>query len=604
MPRIFISYRRKDSRKDTGRIYDRLVEAFGRANIFKDVDNIPPGSTYPEELDKAIAGSDIFLVMIGSQWVDIRDDAGGRRLDDAADPVRLEIERGLQEGDHLRMIPVLVDDATMPTASQLPESIRPLAFKNAVVVRDDPDFNRDVERLIAYIRQLRGTPDKLKRRISPIWVSVGVAALLGIGMLIAQGLRPPTPEATLTPTSSIEAVAMPDTETATEAPSSTAAPSATPTATDTPTDTLSPTASFTATDTAEPTRTPSDTPTPELEALAMTFEAEQSATAGYAETLTATAWTSTPTANATETFAAFLTQRAAGNLTRTAESWTDTPTHTPTRTPTRTPTYTHTFTPSPSFTPSNTPIPLGYAGNPVTENSAWTPVVRQIGGVDMVLVPAGCFNMGSDDPDNYPDELPVHEICFDTPFWIDQTEVTNRQFVDFEGRAQVGSIYTGALRPRDNVNWIEASNFCVLRGGRLPTEAEWEYSARGADSLLFPWGDTWNADLAVVGRAVGTGTQNAGSIPENASWVGALDMIGNVWEWTASAYLPYPFDANASGHDLPDEGDEAPDRVLRGSSWYNPEARLARASYRAYIEPETRNPAYGFRCVMDFEAGN
>ncbi len=603
MPRIFISYRRKDSRKDTGRIYDRLVEAFGRANIFKDVDNIPPGSTYPEELDKAIATSDIFLVMIGAQWIDIRDDAGNRRLDDTTDPVRLEIERGLQEGDHLRMIPVLVDDAPMPTANQLPESMRPLAFKNAVVVRDDPDFNRDVERLIAHIRQMYGVPTGMTRRISPIWVALVVAVLLGAGLLIAQALRPPTPpEATHTAASTLEASEI--------AAVVTEEPTDSPTETSTAADTDVPTDMPTSTRTASPTRTPTMTHTPELEALAMTFEAEQSATAGHFETLTATAWTSTPTVNPTETFVAFLTQRAAANQTTTADAWTDTPTNTPTRTatytntPTRTVTSTHTFTPSPTTTPSNTPIPPGFVGNPVTENGEWTPVVQEMGGVSMVLVPAGCFNMGSDDPDNYPDELPVHEICFDAPFWIDQTEVTNRQFVNFDGAAQIGSIYAGTQRPRDNVNWIEASDFCALRGGRLPTEAEWEYAARGPDSLLFPWGNDWDADLVVVGRAVGAGTQDVGSISENASWVGALDMTGNVWEWTSSAYLPYPFDSGDNDHDLPDEGDEVPDRVLRGSSWYNPEARFARTSYRAYIEPEARNPAYGFRCVMDFEARN
>ncbi|MBE2184107.1 MAG: SUMF1/EgtB/PvdO family nonheme iron enzyme, partial [Anaerolineae bacterium] len=588
--RIFISYRRKDSRKDTGRIYDRLVGAFGRANIFKDVDNIPPGSTYPEELDKAIVASDIFLVMIGGQWIDIRDEAGSRRLDDATDPVRLEIERGLQQGESLRMIPVLVDDATMPTANQLPVSLRPLAFKNAVVVRDDPDFNRDVERLVGHIRQITGAPLGMTRRISPIWVALVMAVLIGTGLLIVQTLRQPVlPEtADLTQTADASAmIAVIDAASATETPP--------------------PIASFTATNTDEPTntpsatRTPSETPTPELEALAMTFEAEQSATAGFMETLTATAWTNTPTANATETFAVFLTERASGNLTATAEAWTDTPTHTPTATRTHTPTYTRTFTPSPTSTPTNTPIPLGYTGNPVTQNEDWIPVVDGIGGVNMVLVPAGCFNMGSNDPDNYPDELPVHEVCFDAPFWMDQTEVTNQQFVNFAGTAQVSSIYIGALRPRDNVNWAEANAFCTLRGGRLPTEAEWEYAARGPDSLLFPWGSAWDADLAVVGRAVGTGTQDTGSIPENASWVGALDMTGNVWEWTTSAYLPYPFNSGDSDHTLPEAGDEVPDRVLRGSSWYNPEVRFARTTYRAYIEPEARNPAYGFRCVRDFE---
>jgi formylglycine-generating enzyme required for sulfatase activity len=106
----------------------------------------------------------------------------------------------------------------------------------------------------------------------------------------------------------------------------------------------------------------------------------------------------------------------------------------------------------------------------------------------MALVPAGCFPMGSNDGDF--DEQPVHQICFDTPFWIDVTEVTNGQFAALSGQAERSSNWTDADRPRETVTWVEADAFCRLRGARLPTEAEWEYAAREPDGLVYPWGNT------------------------------------------------------------------------------------------------------------------
>lgn len=147
MPKIFISYRRADSRKDAGRIYDRLVEAFGKENIFKDVDNIPLGKDFRGVLREAVAQCDIQLAIIGKQWLDIKDEAGNRRLDNPGDFVRIEVESALQR-DSCIVIPVLVDNAPMPRADMLPPDLRELAFKNAAVVRDDPDFHNDITRII------------------------------------------------------------------------------------------------------------------------------------------------------------------------------------------------------------------------------------------------------------------------------------------------------------------------------------------------------------------------------------------------------------------------------------------------------------------------
>lgn len=155
MPKIFISYRRADSRKDAGRIYDRFVEAFGKENIFKDVDSIPLGKDFRGVLREAVAQCDILFAIIGKQWLTVTDEKGQRRLDNAGDFVRIEIESALQR-DSCLVIPVLVDNAPMPRADDLPLDLRELAFKNATVVRDDPDFHPDVTRIIRELERTYG----------------------------------------------------------------------------------------------------------------------------------------------------------------------------------------------------------------------------------------------------------------------------------------------------------------------------------------------------------------------------------------------------------------------------------------------------------------
>jgi hypothetical protein len=152
MPRIFVSYRRSDSITMTGRIYDRLVDAFGEQHVFKDVDDIPVGADFRAVLNREVSSADVLLVIIGKEWASTKDEQGRRRLDDANDFVRIEVEHGLSRKAMLT-IPVLVHGASMPSASDLPESLQELAFRNAAVVRDDPDFRRDMGRLVEQIRK-------------------------------------------------------------------------------------------------------------------------------------------------------------------------------------------------------------------------------------------------------------------------------------------------------------------------------------------------------------------------------------------------------------------------------------------------------------------
>ena len=215
-------------------------------------------------------------------------------------------------------------------------------------------------------------------------------------------------------------------------------------------------------------------------------------------------------------------------------------------------------------------------------------------GIEMVQVPAGCFWMGS--VSGYPDERPVHEVCFDTPFWIDRYEVTNGQFERLGGKAEAESSWSDPNLPRTDVNWFEADEFCKQRAARLPTEAQWEYAARGADSLIFPWGNEFEKDKVVADKE----PAEAGSRPDGVSWVGSDDMSGNVWEWTSTIYhpeqFPYPYDGS-DGRELSD--DISTWRVMRGGSFNNSSdfAFFLRIARRSFRDPGGRNFDLGFRCA-------
>jgi phosphatidylserine/phosphatidylglycerophosphate/cardiolipin synthase-like enzyme len=180
MSGIFISYRRQDSQDFTGRIYDQLAQALGENNVFRDIDDIPIGQDFRAVLDRETGQCDILLVIIGSKWVSIQDQAGNRRLDDPNDFVRLEVESGLKRPDRL-VIPVLINNTPMPQASELPESLQSLAYRNAAIVRQDPDFHHDMEKLIRQIKASR-LPG-----ISPLkkYLPIGVGLLLVFVISIA-----------------------------------------------------------------------------------------------------------------------------------------------------------------------------------------------------------------------------------------------------------------------------------------------------------------------------------------------------------------------------------------------------------------------------------
>jgi eukaryotic-like serine/threonine-protein kinase len=223
--------------------------------------------------------------------------------------------------------------------------------------------------------------------------------------------------------------------------------------------------------------------------------------------------------------------------------------------------------------------------------------------IDMVLVPAGVFVMGSGD--GAEDERPSHEVEL-PDYYIDIYEVHNARFADFvdatgyETSAELAASpkswrdewqANGDNAPVVRVSWEDAGAYCAWMDKRLPTEAEWEKAARGTEGLRYPWGNEYDAAL-VNGKESGFRAPVAvGSYPESASPYGALDMAGNVREWTADpGYYPYP--GNTLGS--PYYGDEL--RVLRGGGWFDAPDDL-RSARRNPTSPSAANWDIGFRCV-------
>ncbi len=252
--------------------------------------------------------------------------------------------------------------------------------------------------------------------------------------------------------------------------------------------------------------------------------------------------------------------------------------------------------PSPiPFDPETASVPAG------AHNADWSPIIRAFDGVDMVLVPAGCFLMGDEKTTVLDDIRPVHRVCFEEPFWIDRTEVTNGQFAAFDGQAASPSAFSGENRPRETITWAEAAAFCESRGARLPTEAEWEYAARGPDALTYPWGNVWDETRLIWNRTAQQGTADVGSRPGGAAWVGALDLGGNVWEWVADWYSPTLYATRAAGAINPPGPAEGQYRVARGGGWSDFNAGWPSTYYRQYAVPSLGYDFFGFRCARPVE---
>ena len=191
MPATFISYRRDDAAGYAGRLHEALERRLGEDQIFRDIDTLEPGLDFVDAIRSRLRECRVFLAIIGREWLDAKDGAGHRRLDQLHDYVRLEIAGALARPD-VRIIPVLIEGATMPAPEALPEDIRALARRHAMNLRDDA-WDHDVDRLagvIADVTKGSSAPPvsntsiaKPSPAIKPLWLMAGAAAVV-IGVLI------------------------------------------------------------------------------------------------------------------------------------------------------------------------------------------------------------------------------------------------------------------------------------------------------------------------------------------------------------------------------------------------------------------------------------
>ena len=258
---------------------------------------------------------------------------------------------------------------------------------------------------------------------------------------------------------------------------------------------------------------------------------------------------------------------------------------------------------------------------------------RAADGAGMVYVPGGTFQMGSTQaqvtdalelcdpyveggecPDMlFDDEMPQHTVTLDG-FWIDQTEVTNAQYRRCLEAGACGDTpclstpdSNAPEQPAGCMTWADADSYCQWVGARLPTEAEWEYAARGPESMIFPWGNSFDparlnyCDINCYSPWRDTAHDDGynlaapvGAFSSGVSWCGALDMAGNVLEWVADWYDPAYY--GASPVDNPQGPESGTEHVIRGGA-SNQNPSYQRAAWHSSLMLSGWYGLLGFRCA-------
>jgi formylglycine-generating enzyme required for sulfatase activity len=226
-------------------------------------------------------------------------------------------------------------------------------------------------------------------------------------------------------------------------------------------------------------------------------------------------------------------------------------------------------------------------------------------GAPAILIPAGSFIMGDDE------SSPRRELFVDA-FYMDKFEITVARYAKFlqaTGNVKTPEEWDAVNVQNDGefpvvgVDWQDADSYCRWAGKRLPTEAEWEKAARGADERKYPWGnDPPSAERARFAKPYQNpvykdGIAPVGSYAKGASSFGVFDLAGNASEWVADWYSESFQRAEARNPKGPEGGTG---KVLRGGGWYDPAERIT-ATRRMYASPANRADDIGFRCARDLK---
>jgi formylglycine-generating enzyme required for sulfatase activity len=599
---VFVSYRRDDSRHQAGRLYDHLVEQFGKENVFKDVSSIPLGLDFREVLTERVADCDVFLAVIGDEWLSIAGKSGIRRLDDPGDFVRIELEAALSR--KIPVIPVLVGNSSVPQAEELPESLRGLSFRQGLLVRPDPDFHNDMDRLI---RGIEDVVSALRERLTP----------RGPKTHRQEAQKSADKKSSIDPRAEPPGVHSghreePKAESARKHPETRTPPPISPTRTD---------GRGSSTVGAEAAGSPNGRIwRVGLAGLAVVAAVIVISQLGPPRDGTPTALDGTAPAFAprqvesTPSVKPAVRSEKARELSKEQLELGGTP-----------------GAVKPEVLPKPQPkvpdeppksIGLEYPGSPgsvkrqPTSPGEPSKLIANSIGVKLVLIPAGEFLMGSPDSDTdaSPDEKPQHQVRITRPFYLGATELTQGQYRGVTG--ETPSLFKGSDDlPVEQVSWNDAIAFCnklsereglmpyyqfgagVQSGGdgyRLPTEAEWEYACRAGTSTRYCFGD----DVASLGEYAWF-QQDKSSVPrthpvgqKRPNKFGLYDMHGNLWEWCWDGYDKDYYRQSPVVDAISPL--RASGRVIRGGSW-GVFSRRARSATRDGSAPENGGSLLGFR---------
>ena len=576
--KIFISYRREDSRWESLHLYKALTQVLPPDHVFLDVDAIPLGLDFVQHLQGWVQQCDVLLAMMGRGWLQAEDPSTGvRRLDDPNDFVRIEIAYALHRG--ILVVPVLLDGTRMPRELELPEAIRALARRQAASLehgRADADVARLLQGLglgeeSPFPEQIFNAPrDGPKRRRSSSISSMG-------------GNQPP--------------------EQAANAPKNT----------------------------PKPRRTSSASATSGNQALTKNTPKRQSTSSASAKSGEQALTKNTPKRQSTSSASATsgdqaLEQAVPKNTPKHRRTSSTSATSGDQALPKNTPKRRRTSSASatsgsqaqehPSNAPKDNPKsrPSGSmlatdrrlsqeqvsraswaTTSGLDEYGQWASV--QISNVEMKLrwIEPGEFLIGSpENEEGRSDNEVQHEVKLSQGFWLGETPVTQALWTAVMGENP--SKFKRPTRPVEQVSWEDTQDFLRKLNGhhpelnlRLPTEAEWEYACR-AGSEVARYGE-----LAAVAWYDGNsgGRTHRVKAKEANAW-GLYDMLGNVWEWCQDWYGEYDQSMVLDPFGLV----QGSDRVARGGCWFN-DACHVRAAYRSGNTPSSADDGLGFRLAQN-----